>query len=239
MPTTTKIKGIILKISDTPGKDKLLHILTDSAYITAFMTPKRSAGKKSYTVDIFTYGEFVLYVTDKGNNLVNAVTPIEYFYGLRNDISRLSVSGYFAELAKYVSSDADCDYSCLMRLFLKAIRLLSDGVNFKLVKPVFEFKAAQLLGFTPCLEAEKKAGTYYFDLEDGRLYTTAKTGGIMLPRSTVYSIYKILSSDPDSAFSFMPQDDAQADAMYSVAQQYILYHTERDFSSLKFLNGVI
>lgn len=237
MATTIKIKGIILKISDTPGKDKLLHILTDSSFITAFMTPKRSAGKKSYTVDLFTYGEFVLYITDGGNSLVNSITPIETFYGLRNDIVSLSGAGYFSELAKYVSADADCDFSLLLQLLLEALRLLSDGADIKAVKPVFELKCAQLLGFTPCLEAEKKSGTYYFGLEDGRLYASGEHGGIMMPRSAVYNIYKVLSSDPQKAFSCM--SDGVDEIVYSAAQQYIIYHTERDFSSLRFLNGVV
>ena len=99
MPTTIKIKGIILKISDTPGKDKLLHILTDSSFITAFVTPKRSAGKKNYTFDLFTYGEFVLYVTGSGNYLVNSITPQNGFYGLRPASAGLIFGAMFTVFA--------------------------------------------------------------------------------------------------------------------------------------------
>ena len=238
MPTTIKIKGIILKISDTPGKDKLLHILTDSSFITAFVTPKRSAGKKNYTFDLFTYGEFVLYVTGSGNYLVNSITPQNGFYGLRNDIVSLSAAGYFAQLAKYVSSDADCDYKCLMSLVLEAFGRLADGGgNIKIIKPVFEFKAAQLLGFTPCLEAEKKAQTYYFDLNDGRLHINEICAGIMISRKAVYDIYRVLSASPNDAYDCVLSDNAEI--IYNVAQKYIIYHIERDFASLRFLNGVI
>lgn len=237
MPTTVKIKGIILKISDTPGKDRLLHILTDSSFITAFVTPKRSAGKKSYTFDLFTYGEFVLYVTGSGNYLVNSITPLNSFYGLRNDIACLSAAGYFAELAKYVSSDADCDYKCLMSLVLEAFGRLADGCDIKTIKPVFEFKAAQLLGFTPCLEAEKKAQVYCFDLNDGRLHINNIHAGIMISRKAVYDIYRILSASPADAYECILAENCEI--IYNLAQQYIIYHTERDFASLRFLNGVI
>ena len=33
--------------------------------------------------------------------------------------------------------------------------------------------------------------------------------------------------------------DVDAELIYHVAQQYIIYHTERTFDSLKYLNGVI
>ena len=59
MASTSKIKGVILKITDTPGKDKLITVLTSGGILKAFMTPKRTAGKKSHTVDLFTYGEIV------------------------------------------------------------------------------------------------------------------------------------------------------------------------------------
>ena len=61
MAQTVKINGIILKITDTPGKDKLLKILTKTGLVSAFMTFKKSAGKKSFIADMFSYGEFVLF----------------------------------------------------------------------------------------------------------------------------------------------------------------------------------
>lgn len=238
MSTTIKKNGIILKISDTPGKDKLLQILTGDGIVSAFMTPKRSGGKKSFIFDVFTFGEFIIYVTDKGNSLVNSVNPFECFYGLRDDIVTLSAAAYFSELVRYAATDCDCDFQSLLALFLKALRLLSDGAGVKSVKPVFEFKIAQMLGFAPCLEAEEKSAKYYFDIDDGRLYINEVKNGFPLSRNAVYLIYKILNSDTETAFSYM-HDNNELDAVFSIAEQYILYHTEREFSSLKFLNGVI
>lgn len=238
MAATIKKNGIILKISDTPGKDKALQILTGDGIISAFMTPKRTGGKKSYIMDTFTYGEFVIYVTDKGNNLVNSVNPFESFYNLRDDIVKLSAAAYFSELIRYAATDCSCDYKGLEELMLEALRLLSDGVPLISVKPVFELKIAQLLGFEPCLEAEKKSERYYFDLEDGRLYINEVRSGFLMSRSAVYLIYKMLNCDTKKAFSMM-KEHTEKDTVYSVAEQYIIYHTERDFKSLRFLNGVI
>lgn len=235
MPTTEKTKGIILKISDTPGKDKLLHILTESGLFTAFITPKRSAGKKSYTFDLFTLGEFILYKTDSGNYLVNSITPQEYFYNLRNDIVKLSAAGYFASLVRHVASYGDIDYKLVFDIFIGSLKALANGADVKAIKPVYEIKMVQLLGFTPCLEADRKSSTYFFDPEDGRLYAEAVRGGIAIPRSVALSIYKIINSPADTLFDVCEADDK----LYNTAQQYLLYHTEREFDTLRFLNGVI
>lgn len=230
---------MILKISDTPGKDRLLHLVSSGGFFTAFMTPKRNAGKKSYTVDIFTYGEFVIYCADNGNYLINSFTPIDSFYNLRKDIITLSAAGYIAALARHVTNDADCDCETLMELLIKSFSLLSDGEDFRRVKPVFEIKAAQLLGFEPCLEARQKSSEYFFDITDGRLYLSRVNESVRLSRPTVFCIYKILSAAANDAFSFLPESENELQALYDAAQKYIVYHTEREFPALRFLNGVI
>lgn len=237
MPSIKKLNGIILKIGDTPGKDKLLHVLTRSGFITAFAAPKRNAGKKNFTYDIFNYCEFVLYETGGGNYLVNSVTPVEYFYPLRQDMKRFACAGYLAQLAKYVSGDAYCDFETLTDTFLSALSLLADGADVQMIKAVFELTAAKLLGFTPCLEAERKSDVYRFALDDGRLYDHDVESSVTLPRGAVLVIYKILNADGPSAFEVSLGD--YKDAVCSAAQQYILYHAERGFSALDFLNGVL
>lgn len=238
MPLTFKTKGIILKINDTPSKDKLVYILCSDGLIKAFMTPKRSAGKKSYTVDIFSYGEIVLYQTDSGNYLVNSITPEEFFYGIRNDIASLYAAGYFAALSIHISQDADSDSVQLLKLLYKSLMLLSSDQNVKKIKSAFEIKAVQLLGFTPCLEADKKSVEYYFDLDDGRLYHQHKQNCIYVPRSVVAVMYNIINSDALDVFDF-ELSEQEIDIFYNISQQYIIYHTERNFDTLNYLNGVI
>lgn len=238
MPSTIKTKGIILKMKDTPGKDKLVYLLTPSGLVKAFMTPKRSAGKKSYTIDLFAHGEVVLYAADSGNYLVNSISPDGFFYGIREDISRLYAAGYFASLSMYAAEDAETDTESLYSLLFYALEALSSGADIKKVKPAYEFKISQLIGMTPCLEAEKKADEYYFAMADGRLFTHSVNSSFLLPRSAVFCIYNVLKADIGQDV-FLHISDVDAEIIYHVAQQYIIYHTERTFDSLKYLNGVI
>ena len=59
----------------------------------------------------------------------------------------------------------------------------------------------------------------------------------MISRKAVYDIYRVLSASPNDAYDCVLSDNAEI--IYNVAQQYIIYHIERDFASLRFLNGVI
>ena len=238
MSSTIKTKGIILKMNDTPGKDKLIYILTPNGLIKAFMTPKRSAGKKSYTVDLFAYGETILYMTDSGNLLVNSVTPEQFFYGIREDISRLYAAGYFAALSMYAAEDAETDTNSLFELLYNAFEALSRGDDVKVLKPVYEFKIAQLIGMTPCLEAKTKADKYYFAMDDGRLYTSPVPSSFLMPRTAVMCIYKMIISSVKDCFALQIPDQ-EKDTLFNAAQQYMIYHTERTFDALKYLNGVI
>lgn len=238
MSSTIKTNGIILKMSDTPGKDKLVYILTPKGLVKAFMTPKRFAGKKSHTVDLFTYGEVIYYVTDSGNSLVNSIVPEQFFYGIREDIARLYAAGYFASLAMYTAEDAETDTYSLFDLLYHSLECLSRGDEIKNVKPVFEFKTAQLIGMTPCLEAGTKADKYYFAMDDGRLYTSSMPSSFLMSRTAVLCIYKILKAPVDTCFDVhIPSEEMTA--LFNAAQQYIIYHTERTFDALKYLNGVI
>ena len=223
-------------MKDTPGKDKLLYILTPQGLLKAFVTPKKMAGKKSFAFDLFTYGEIVYFITDSGNNLINSITPEESFYGIREDIARLYAAGYFASLAIFTCEDAETDTFALMTLVLESFKRLSSGQSVKKIKPVFEFITARLLGISPCLEAELKSNEYYFAIDDGRLFVNPMPNSIYLQRSAVMSVYKILSSSENEAFDVPVQDE---DMLYNLSEQYLIYHTERNFDTLKYLNGVI
>ena len=233
MASTLKTKGIILKIKDTPGKDKLLFILTEKGILKGFMTPKKSAGKKSFTFDLFTLAEVVYFKTDSGNNLINSIIPEEYYYGIREDITRFYAAGYFASLALYTAESEDTDLVFLFNLLKTSFEKISAGDSIYKVKPVFELSITKLLGISPCLEAERKGNEYYFSMADGRLYLSPVPNSVYVLRSTVMLVYKILTSNvlfPE----FEPDNN-----LYLLCEQYLLFQTERSFDTLKYLNGVI
>ena len=228
--------GLILKITDTPSKDKLLKILTPAGLISAFIKIKKTAGKTSYIVDLFTYGEFVLFNTDKGNYLVNSFTPEEHFYSLREDITCFAAAGYFCSFANSYSLQPDIDYNRALKLMLFSLHALTQGKDVKNVKSIFELKACCLLGVEPCLEAQIKSNEYYFDLEDGRLYNKEIKNGFFVKRQAVLSIYNIINEPVETVFDIEITD---SEAIGSLIENYLLYHLERVPDSLEFLKGVL
>lgn len=236
MATTIKTMGLILKMSDTPSKDKLLKILTPAGLISAFLKIKRTAGKTSYIADLFTYGEFVFFNTDKGNYLVNSFTPEEHFYNLREDITRFAAAGYFCSFANAYSLQPDINYDDALQLMLNSLTALANGNDVKTVKSIFELKSCQLLGVEPCLEAENKSNEYYFDLQDGRLYNYEIKYGYYIKRQAVLSMYNILRAPLDTVFDV---EIFEPDLIYPLTESYLLYHLERVPDSLEFLKGVL
>jgi len=236
MSETIKTKGIILKIKDTPGKDKLVIILTQTGVISAFMTVKRNAGKKNYIVDIFTYAEFILFKTDRGNFLVNSATPIEYFYPLRNDVAKIACAGYFSSLIINSASSPDADHTYILSLLHDSLQFLSEQNDVRFAKSVFELKMSMIIGVEPCLIADKKAHEYFFDMEDGRLHINQVRNSVRVKRDTIVLVYKILKDSHTEAFLHAVAD---ADELYYVTENYIMYHTEGSVGALEFLKGVI
>ena len=236
MATTIKTMGLILKMSDTPSKDKLLKILTPSGLISAFMKIKRTAGKTSYIADLFTYGEFVLFNTDKGNYLVNSFTPEEHFYSIREDITRFAAAGYFCSFANVYSEQPDINYSDALKLMLASLYSLTSDKDVKTIKSIFELKSCQLLGVEPCLEAEQKAVEYHFDLQDGRLYNYEIKNGYYVTRQAVLSMYNVLRASVETAFDM---EFYQPEYIYSITENYLLYQIEKVPDSLEFLKGVL
>ena len=236
MSETIKTNGIILKIKDTPGKDKLVIILTQAGVISAFMAVKRNAGKKNYIVDIFTYAEFVLFKTDRGNFLVNSATPIECFYSLRNDVAKIACAGYFSSLIINSASSPDADHSYILSLLYDSLRSLSEADDVRFTKSVFELKMSVIIGVEPCLVADKKAHEYYFDMEDGHLHLNQVRNSVKVKRDTIVLVYKILKESHTETFLHSVTD---ADELYYVTECYIMYHTEGSVGALEFLKGVI
>lgn len=233
---TIKTTGIILKISDTPSKDKLVKFITPLGVLSAFMTPKRNAGKKNYTTDLFMFGEIVFFKTDSGNLLLNSFVPMEHFYKIREDITSLATASYFSSLVLNLANDIDLDYSLLLKLIYNSFSSIVDKVDLKIIKAVFELKYAQFMGVEPCLMADEKAEKYYFDLQDGRLYLQEQARSVFVRRSTVLSVYKILKLSVDDTALFDFEEDL---ALFNLCESYILFHIDKQLDTLEFLKGVI
>lgn len=240
---TLKTKGVILKISRTVHENRLLFILSeDHGRIQVFDNRYKSGGKKQNALDLYTYCEFVLY-ENNGKYTLNSADVLDNFFALRSFLPAASLAGYFSQLALFATQDnimGQTDELC--SLMLNSLYLLCHKPEtIHKVKAVFEWKIIQMLGFTPTLQSCKHISFdegVLLSLEDGGLYcpecvpTTGRAPAFAVSAAQVKAIIFILEQKPNKAFSFKLSDKAMKE-IGDIAENYIQYHSNENFSALE------
>lgn len=237
-----KLKGVILKISETVHDNRLLFVLTqERGRIQIFDNRYRTGSKKGNTVDLCTYCEFVVYESN-GKYTLNSVEVIERFYQMRKSIEATTLAGYLSQLCLFATQDGNIVHDELPSLMLNSLYLLAkDAALHPKVKAVFEWKIIQILGFTPSLEMCTHASF------DGRVLMSTEDGGLYCPdcipaahnapafevqASEVKAIGYILEQPPAKAFSFKISDASML-AIGHIAEEYLKYQCSQTFSALE------
>ncbi len=256
--------GVITRTREVGNGDKLIHLITPERGRIGVLVKgaKSSTGKLGAISQLFSYGNFEIYEKNKmywlrGGEVQNS------FYNLSSDIARLALATYLCDLAEELTDeDEECEE--LMRLLLNSFHLLCMAKkDMRLIKAVFEFRAATMSGYLPELSGCVYCGAPYSDLTyldvmGGRLICSnclAKRGSkapkktdfddlneasvlCAAPPSTLASLRFIAFSPANKIFSFEIKDDGELDDLGRAAEAYILNHLERNFDSLDFYKAV-
>ena len=188
---------------------------------------------------------------------------IDGFFGLRNDIEKISLAAYLADIAWELSGE-DVPAVEMLRMTLNAFYALSNGLKSQeIVKGVYELRSAGFSGFMPdlskCRYCKKDgAETFYLDVMNGALicsdcilrkstkeraqetYESGEERIVLLPMSqsvlaaTRYALY----SPPERMFSFALDGEEEIAMFSKTAEEYLLHHLERGFSSLDFYKSL-
>ncbi len=240
---TVKIKGIVLKMSETVHDNRLLFILTeDKGRIQVFDNRYKSGGKKRSALDLYTYCEFVLY-ENNGKYTLNSATVLENFFALRNDLAAASLAGYFSQLCLFATQDATMTQTqTLCSLILNSLYLLCRRPEeIHKVKAVFEWKVIEQLGFTPSLQMCDHAAFdkgVLLSVEDGGLFcpecvpTQGHAPAFCVSAAQIKAIGFILEQPVSKAFSFKLPEHAMLE-IGQIAEDYLHYHCGQSFSALE------
>lgn len=155
MSGTYKAIGINLKSSPLGESDRLLTILTDEYGLIRVVAPgsrkhKSSLGGRS---SLFVVNQLLLAKGRSLDKLIQAES-IESFPGLSQDLRKLTVAQYLAELTLYqaLSDQPQSDLLCLLREHLSRLETLPAAVSLPcLVHAAFHLLA--VAGLTPQLYA--------------------------------------------------------------------------------------
>lgn len=241
------VQGLVVRVTEYKERDALLTLLTrDHGRLTVKVRGLRRRNNPHVAAcQLLALSEFTLFEY-KDSYLVNDVHVIELFQELRQDIRKLSLATYMAQVVSLISQE-DAPSGELQPLVLNCLYGLSRlGISENKVKSVFELRCACLAGFMPDLygcHACGKTTPDYFDISEGHLECfqcrSEIYGGIRMPVSEgmLNAMRYICGCDPKRLFSFAMNEEALA-SLSQVTEAFLITQLERGFSSLDFYKSL-
>lgn len=250
-----KTKAIVLKHTFLSENDKMLHLLSkDYGLIEAKARDvKRMKSPLLNSTEDCCYSEFCLF-SGKSGYIVNSADRLENFFGLRNDIHKMSLASYLCELTHYLTPTAE-NAEVFLRLLCNSLYLLaSDKRTPQFIKPIYEFRALCESGFTPNLVACDSCGAYeaetmfFYPLRGIILCDSCQESRVevgmhsqepcfRLPSNVLAALRHLLFSEIDKLFQFKvsPKTLKYLD---SITEYYAKVYLERTLKTLEFYHSL-
>lgn len=243
MHTTTK--ALVLRSVDYKESDKILTLLTqDLGKVTASARGSRKKGSPlAAGCQLLCWSEMVLY-DYQGRWTVKEAATERQFRGVRDDLDKLALACYFAEVTELLAVE-DMPSPELLSLILNSLHALDKlSKPLDLVKAAFELKAMCLAGYEPLLDGCAVCGTEppedpRFHLKEGVLHCARcrdEVGeGISMPLDgqALEAMRHIAYGDPKRLVSFRAEGESLRQ-LADLAEAYLHTQLERGFRTLDF-----
>lgn len=238
-------KALVLRSVDYKETDRILTLLTpEEGKLTATARGSRKRGSVlTAGTQILTWSDMVLYERH-GRWYVKEAAIDRSFRGVEQDIERLSLGCYFAELAEVLSVEG-IPAEEILPLILNSLHVLDRQLDKpqELVKAVFELKLLSLSGYEPLLDlcsecGEDPTGECWFYFGEGILQCTECRKGegqksVLIRPAVLNAMRHIVYGNPKRLFAF--QLDQKSLAQFShVCELYLTTQLERGFGTLDF-----
>jgi DNA repair protein RecO (recombination protein O) len=235
---------VVLREVNYKESDKILTLLTAQAgkqTVTARGCRKKGSALAA-ACQLLVYSEFTLYEY-QGRWAVKEAASQRQFWKLREDLEKLALASYFAELTELLTQE-DIPAPGVLSLLLNSLYAL-DALDWpqKQVKAAFELRLLSLAGYEPLLDACAVCGREPEEprvhLSEGVLHCAAcREGvgdGISMPLSpaALGAMRHVVYGDPKRLFSFR-LDQASLDQLADLCEAYSATQLERGFRTLDF-----
>ena len=242
-----KTEGLVLRETEYKDADKLLTVLTrDRGKVTLRARGVRSKSSRIKSgCQLLAYSEFTVF-EGKNQQLVDEADAKMLFLPLREDIEKLSLASYFAQVAEVLSMEDDPNPE-LLSLCLNGLYVLSElNKPQMLVKAAFELRAACLAGYTPMLDGCSVCGAPEpdrFHISGGVLQCAGclypEDTGLRLPvhSGALAAMRHIVSCNAKRLFSFHLGDQSLKE-LSDITETYLLTQLERGFFTLDFYKSL-
>lgn len=244
--------GIVIKEQSIGESDILVTLLTrDRGVISVWAkNAMRARSKLGTATDLLCYSQFELF-HNKERYSVNSAEVREIFFGLRSDIEKIALGGYFAQLISMIIPQEEPAEEPL-RLLLNALHCLEkDKRPPALIKAVFELRLLALSGFMPDLVGCAQCGNY----DSGRFYFSPVQGDMLcdqcymnaskssagyriaVDRTVLAGMRHIIYSDFEKLFAFSIPEQSQR-GLGLVCERFLLAQTGRSYPALEFYHSL-
>lgn len=240
-----KTEGLVLRVTPYQEADAMLSVLTREQGLLSLRARgvRRAKSPLKGACQLLAYSEFTIF-ENRGFHTVNEAAPLEMFLPLRQDLEKLTLAQYFAQVAEVLSQE-DAPQSGILPLTLNAIYALTKlDLPQRQVKAVFELRAMCISGFQPDVSGCAVCGAQAperFDVSEGCLVCTGCGGsGIRMPlgRGALAAMRYITLCEPKKIFSFRLEPQA-LDELADIAEAYLITKLERGFSTLDFYKSLL
>lgn len=260
--------GLVLRVTETGEHDRLLVLLTpENGQVTVMVKGARSSKSQlAALTQPFVYGNFELY--HKGDmNWLRGGSVTEYFAGVHEDMIKLSLAAYIAEVAREITGEYVSGVD-ILRMTLNALYALSRGsVEPRLIKATYEWRAAGFSGYMPemshCRSCRREpTDTVYLDVMNGGIICadclkrqsavagkeactayddTQYSNNLLIPMGlgAVAAAGFVLHALPERVYSFRIKDAQDIGDFCRAGEAYLLNHLECGFYSLDFYKTMI
>lgn len=243
----TKTDGIVIRENTVGEQDRAVTVLTRHlGLIRAYANGSRSPKNRYVSAtSLLCYSDFAIVQNKNGFYSIREAQTKEVFFPIREDIVKLSLAQYFAQLSEELAPrEENCDE--FLRVVLNSIHCVSQGKkNKKQIKAATELRLASIAGYMPNLVACENCGAYdtpkmYFGTYSGNLWCEnckpqEKTTAVSA--SVVAAMRHICFSEPGRIFSFRLTDDA-LEELCSVCEKYIKGISTKHFATLDFYKSM-
>lgn len=238
--------GLVIREMTVGESDRLLWILTrDRGVVRAFARRAKNYQSSLHAAtQLLCYSHFKI-SEGREKFMVNEARPTEVFFGLREDLTRLSLAQYFCELAGVVAVDG-LEAGEILRLVLNALHFLTKNTRPPLLlKAAVELRLLAVAGFMPDLVACRECGAYesptmVFYPREGSLVCggcNPPAGGIALSPAVLRAMRHILYSEFEKMFSFT-LGEASQQQLAAAAERYVRATLSQPLPALDFYHGL-
>ncbi|WP_099204057.1 DNA repair protein RecO [Scatolibacter rhodanostii] len=241
-------QGLIIREQTVGESDRLVTVLTaDEGVLRAFARrAKNIKDSKNSATQILCYSRLNLY---KGRDkyIINEAIPIEVFFDLRKDISRLSLAQYFCEIIAEFSPEG-VDSAEYLRLALNALHFLCKGSKPELLlKSIIEMRLLTYAGYMPDIVGCASCNAYesphmHFMINEANIlcdncFKPGPERSAPMNPAVLKAMRHILYSDTEKMFAFQLTESSQTE-LAAASEAYLLSILDRKPKTLDFYHMI-